>query len=223
VPSVLGPEVRRIHLTGESPVPAKVGDRQGLLVSAEIEELHGRNHLRAFFVPRGSVVYQLVFTWPSELPRYGEVVKQMAAGIRFDEPRTLREARAKALLFPNDAWSLGELGEVLRRLGQPGAAAEALLPAVRRQPSSVTLRAELARAWLEFGQVEDGCGAAEDALRYGPDDHLALEVSARCELARGEPSRALERIERAHALRPGDERIKRALATLRQAVEESSR
>ncbi|MFZ5471961.1 MAG: rhomboid family intramembrane serine protease [Myxococcota bacterium] len=220
-PPALGPEV--LTATAGPAEPARVAERDGLLVRASFEEPFGTTHLVAYFVPRGELVYQLVFSYPAAFPRYAHVVEQMVAGIRFEEPKTLRQARAQALLFPNAPWALGLLGERLRRVGEPFIAVEALRSAVQKEPSDAALRTELALALLQAGQVEEGCTAAEAAVLYAPASPSALEVEARCELARGNPLKALGRLRQALTLAPADERLQRAEAELRATTERLNR
>jgi len=138
--------------------------------------------------------------------------------LHFDEPQALRQARAAALLFPGAPWALSQMGDMLRRLGEPSLAAEELERAVKLEPASVGLRSALARAYLDASQVERGCQAAQDALLYGPEDASAFEVVARCDLARGNTAAALVQLGRARELRPSDVRFQRAEAALRSAV-----
>ncbi|MBX5483017.1 MAG: rhomboid family intramembrane serine protease [Myxococcaceae bacterium] len=219
-PAALGPDVLKV--IPHPPEPARIGDRDALLVRAEVDEPFGRTRLLAYFVPRGNVLYQLVWTYPTEYPRYQQLVEEMAANVRFDEPRAERKARAKALLFPNAPWALAEVGTVLYRLGEWHPAAEALTVAVRAQPSSLPWRSALALAQLADGMVEEGCRSAEQAVLYGPDDPQVLEVAARCELARGNPARALERIRQARHASPSDARLARAEKALAEAVGDAS-
>src|SRR5690606_28048830 len=132
----------------------------------ELRGADGVTHLRALFVPRGEFVYQLVFTWPEAFPRYAGVVERMVAELRLEEPAMLREARGGALLVPGPSERLAEVGAALRRWGRSEEAGEPLREAVRLAPSSVETRVELARAYLEAGQVEEGCHAAEKARVY---------------------------------------------------------
>jgi membrane associated rhomboid family serine protease len=217
-PRALGPDV--LTVSDERHEMVRVADRDAVRVRATIEETGGDTRVMAWFVPRGSWVYQLVFLWPADLPKYGQVVEQVMAGVRFVEPRALRVARAEALLFPNSARVLARLGQVLLEQGEALLAADALSAAVRGEPSSVPARVLLARAWLAAGEVERGCDAAAAALAYGPDDAAALEASARCELAQGHPRRALERLEKAVVAAPDDERLKSAASKLRATLPE---
>jgi membrane associated rhomboid family serine protease len=217
-PSALG--VPLIKVAHHDPVPARLGDRDALLVRASVDESFGRTELLAYFVPRGNLVYQLVFGFPTAKPGYARVVDQMAASVRFKEPRSLREARAQALLFPHAPWALGQLGATLYQFGETHAAIEALGGAVSRDPSAVSYRARLALALLHSGEIDAGCQAAGDAVLYGPMDALALETDARCELARGNTRRALERLHQARKANPSDPRLIRAEGALRDAVEQ---
>ncbi len=58
--------------------------------------------------------------------------------------------------------------------------------------------------------MERACEASGAAVLYAPEDPAALEVDARCELARGHLDRALERLQAAVTLAPRDERLKAA-------------
>ncbi len=205
------------------PEPARVDGRPAQRLQAELRGPGGVTHLVAFFVPRGEQVYQLVLTWPGEWPRYASVVERMVAGLRFEEPAVLREARGRALLVPGAAEPLRVLGETLRRWGQPDEALEPLARAVRLEPTDVGTRVALSRALLESGQVEEGCRAAEEALVYGPSEARALEAGVRCELARGDVRRALGRLEAARRVDPLDARLRAAEAALRATVEASGR
>lgn len=218
-PEALGPSVFKV--SQKEPVPARLGDRDALLLRAHIDERHGRTHLWAYFVPRGRVIYQIVLSFPDAYPRYAQLMEQVAQNVRFEEPRALRQARAQALLFPQAPWAMAALGEMLHRLGDPWGAMEALEVAVRGAPAQVAWRAQLGWARLDAGQVEAGCMTAEEAVLYGPLDPFALEVDARCELARGNPKGALDRILEARKASPQDPRLQRAEAALREAVEAS--
>lgn len=205
------------------PEPARVDGRPAQRLQAELRGPGGVTHLVALFVPRGEQVYQLVLTWPEAWPRYASVVERMVAGLRFEEPAVLREARGQALVVPGAAGPLRALGEALRQWGQPEEAVEPLARAVRLEPTDVGTRVELARALLESGQVEEGCRAAEEALVYGPSEARALEAGVRCELARGDVRRALGRLEAARRVDPLDARLRAAEAALRATVEASGR
>jgi tetratricopeptide (TPR) repeat protein len=217
-PSTIGPDVLKV-----SPgvvERASVAGRPAWRVKATLDETFGRSELVAYFVARGELVYQLVFTYPVGFPGYAQVHEQMVAGIRFEEPKTLREARARALLFPNAPWGLGLLGEALRKQGEPVAAAEALRSAVREVPASSDLRVQLALSLLQAGMVDEACDAAQAAVLYAPKQPAPLEVAARCEFERGNPGRALERLKEARAQAPNDERLRQTEAKLRAALEQ---
>ena len=220
-PAALGPGVGAV--TTSPPEPIRLSGRDAVRVRARYPEPAGETELVAYFLPRGDVVFQLVFTWPRELPRYAQVVERMARGIAADEPRALREARGRALLFPATPRALGELGEVLRQVGEPLPAAEALREAVRGEPSNLGFRDALARALLQAGEVEEGCRAARDAATYGPERPRAYEAQARCSLARNDARTALGQLEAAAKLAPDDEQLQASLAALRATVEELGR
>lgn len=81
-PELLGPQVLKASVGG--PTAALVDQNAGILVPATVEETFGRTRVRAYFVKRGEVTYQLVFSYPSAFPRYGGVIDAMVAGIRFE-------------------------------------------------------------------------------------------------------------------------------------------
>jgi membrane associated rhomboid family serine protease len=215
-PRALGPEV--LAVAHDPPRPARVGDTDAVLVRAQYEEPSGSSELLAYFVPRGEVVHELVFTFPAEFPGYARVVEQMVQGTRLTEPSALRRARARTLLFPHAAWAQARLGEELRRFGDPFSAAEVLAAAVRAQPSESDYRVQLALALLQAGQVEPGCEASRAAVLYAPRDPRALEAAARCEVARGDAAAALEHLMQARAVVPADARLRRAEEALRAAL-----
>ncbi len=217
-PRDLGDEVLWVH--AEPAEAWRVADRDGLRVRVTIKETGGVRRLMVFFVPRGTLVYQLVAEWPQGFPRYAQVAEWMVAGLRFTEPRALRVVRGEALLFPNSPDALARLGLALLEQGEGPAAAEALQAAVRGAPAIVPYRVALARAFLVSGEVDHACEASQAALTYSPDDAQALEADARCELARGHPRRALERLGQARAAAPLDERLKDAETKLRATLPE---
>ena len=53
---------------------------------------------------------------------------------------------------------------------------------------------------------------------YAPNDPWALEADARCEVARGNVPRALERISNARAQLPADDRLKAAESRLKAVL-----
>jgi membrane associated rhomboid family serine protease len=215
-PSVLGPGVESVEVA--EPTPSRIDGRPAVRLTATYVEPTGRVNLVAYFVERGEMGYQLVFRFPDDFPAYARVVDRMVEGIRLVEPRALREARAASLSLPNSPWPLGRLGEMLRRTGEPEIAAATIGEALKAQPASALLRIELARALLDADQVEAGCNAASDAVLYAPKVAAALEVSARCEVARGDVQKALARLKEAREQDPADERLERVERTLRAAL-----
>lgn len=217
-PRALGGEVIRVR--AESAEPVRIGDRDGVRIRAVVDETSGATRLAAYFVPRGRVVYQLVFQWSADYPRYAHVVEQMLAGVRFEEGQVLRLARAEALLFPNSGPVLTRLGQALLEQGDAVPAAEALSVAVKTDPSNAVARVLLSRAWLSAGEVERSCAAAQDAVTYSPDDIDALEAEARCELALGHPRRALLKLQAARGLEPTNKRLEDAERRLKETLPE---
>ena len=100
-------------------------------------------------------------------------------------------------------------------------ASQLFAAAVRAEPGALSWRHGLALALLQSGEIEAGCRAARDALLYGPADPNALEVAARCELARGNAPAALQRVREALESAPSDSRLLRAEKALRATVEQA--
>ena len=217
-PRDLGDDVLSVQV--DPPEAWRLADRDGLRMRVTVRETSGTRRLLVFFVPRGTLVYQLVAEWPQGFPRYAEVAQWMAQGLRFTEPRALRVARGEALLFPNSPDALARLGLALLEQGEGPPAAEALAAAVRGAPAVVPYRVALARALLVAGEVDRACEASGAALTYDPEDAQALEADARCELARGHPRRALERLGQARLAAPADERLREAETKLRATLPE---
>jgi membrane associated rhomboid family serine protease/Flp pilus assembly protein TadD len=216
-PGRLGPEAVRVK--HEPLATARLGDRDVLRLRGALEGERGTTRFLATFVPRGDLVYQLVFTWPQAFPRYGHVAEQLLLGVKFEEPRELRQARAQALLFPNSPQALARLGRSLLAQGNPEAAAQALTSAVRAAPEDVSARCALSRAWLSAGEVERACQASAAALNYAPTSAETLEADARCQLARGELELALERLKAARVAAPNDERLRSAQQKLEATLQ----
>lgn len=215
-PRALGPDVLTVR--AEPVEVSRVGERDAVRVRAVIEATTGTTRLVAWFVPQGTLVFQIVFVWPTAFPRYASVAEQMMAGLRFEEPRVLRLVRGEALIFPNSPPALARLGEAMLEQGEAMAASEALGAAVRGAPGVFEWRVELSRAYLASGDVEKACASADDARAYAPEEAAVLEVQARCELARGNPKRALEQLQKASAAAPTDERLKAAESKLRATM-----
>jgi membrane associated rhomboid family serine protease len=216
VPGSLGADV--LSVTAEPVETVRLGERDAMRVKATVDSTTGATRLAAWFVPQGTLVFQFVFVWPVGYGRYALVSEQMMSGLRFEEPRSLRQVRGEALVFPNSPPALARLGEAMLEQGEAMPAAEALSAAVRGGPSIFEWRVALSRAWLAAGEVERACAAATDAKAYAPEEPLVLEALARCELARGNPARALEQLQQASSAAPGDERLKAAEAKLRASL-----
>jgi membrane associated rhomboid family serine protease len=217
-PRVLGPDV--LAVSSAAPESVRVAEHDGARVRAVIEEPSGTTQLSVYFVARGAVTVQLSFLQPDAFPAYAEVFAQMLARLKFGEPKALRIARAEALFLPNEADVLARLGTALLSNGETLAAADVLNRAVRAAPGVVGYRAALARAGVAGGGGAAGGAAAEAAMTDALDSVEALEAGARCELARGQFSVALRRLEQARALEPADERLKAAEQRLRETMAE---
>ncbi|MFN7134119.1 MAG: rhomboid family intramembrane serine protease, partial [Myxococcales bacterium] len=85
------------------PMSGKLAGRRGLVLRASYADEGVITFQKAWFLPRGDFVYQLVFQWSGDFPAYEPLLDRMADRVRFFEPRALREARARALLAPGAA------------------------------------------------------------------------------------------------------------------------
>lgn len=204
-------------VTVGSPQVVRVGGVEAQRLTGASPGPGGGGRLKAWFIPRGRLVFQVVFLWPAAFDAYEAVGEAIVSGLRFEEPRALRVARGEVLLVPS-AGAMGRLGLALWEQGEVGPAVEALRAAVRAAPQVVAYRVGLSRALLEQGEVEAACQASHDALVYEGSNPAALEADARCELSRGNARRALERLEEALAAQPGDERLESAASKLRASV-----
>ena len=225
------------ELTLEPLVPAQVAGRDALLLRARYEsDESGATRVRAYFVPRGSTVYELVFRLPEAYPGYERVADAMLDAVRFTEPSALRRARARVLLAPEAPLALAVLGDTLGELGEPLEASRMLQRAEPLQPGDRSIPARLGRELIEAGQLDQGCAAAGRAAATDlkPDDtkdspwttpdaahaawgNAALEVLLAqfdCARARGDVTSAKQLLQVAQALAPHDAEVARALATL---------
>lgn len=168
--------------------------------------------LRAYFVPRGELVYELVYEWPERYAAYERRVEEMEASVRLVEPRSAREARGRALLEPSAATMMA-LGATLGGLGEAAGAQAAAGEAVRRGPGAAQAEglAALAAALLGQGRTEEGCRAAQGAAEAQPEGAMALEALADCAAARQDWRAMRSYLERAAAAAPSDERLRARL------------
>jgi Flp pilus assembly protein TadD len=218
-PPRLGEDV--LSVFPKPPVPVRVASLPAQRVEARFETRTDSTELWAFFVSKGSLTYQCVFTFPAKYPRYEAVVRKLVDSLAFGETRELRQARSRALLFPNSSWALGSLGESLRRHGELKAAISALREALRVKAGQPQVQTQLAFALLQNGDMEEGCAASARAVSQSPLSIEALESQARCEVSRGAPHIALTHIQSALTLAPGDERLKEVAARLQAAIEQA--
>jgi membrane associated rhomboid family serine protease len=196
-----------------SPVAVRVADREGLLLSGSFRDEGNATQVRAYFVSRGELLYELVFQWHAEYPAYERLLTRLVERVRFLEPRALREARARVLLDPSGAAGLNVLGETLRRLGHWEGAASVLARAVMLAPSDAEAVARLAQLLLSQGKVAQGCRKAEEALALRPDA-MALEAMADCRTQENDPLGALGFLRRAIVAAPGSERLAAKIRSL---------
>ncbi len=188
------------------PVPAELGGRRGLMLQSSFSEEGYISFQRAYFVPRGDFVYQLVFQWSQDFPGYEPLLERMAASVQFFEPRALREARARALLQPGSSDVQAVLGETLRRLGELDAAVSVFKHAAELSPKEPTQRTRLAEALLASGEVEAGCDEAKKAAAIA-ETAPVLEVLGSCHLAKRDRPGAIGLLRRAVELAPMDVRL----------------
>ena len=188
------------------PEPALVDGRDALLVRASFQTHDdvGPTRVKAYFVPRGNLVYQLVFALSEAYPDYERVAQEMVEAVRFTEPTGLEQARARFLLQPNSAVASARLGESLLQLGEPADAARLLSHACSLRPADASMRSHLAEALLEEGAVGPGCGAALEASAEAPGNPDALLARLDCELAHKDRAGAAADLERLRGLQPAD-------------------
>jgi tetratricopeptide (TPR) repeat protein len=197
-----------------APHAAQLAGRDALAIDAHYQDEGGVTHVRALFVPRGSIVYQVVLGLPGAYPDYERVGDELLEAIRFTEPRELRQARARSLLSPGGMASLTGLGVTLGQLGDTAEAAELLLRAETLKPGDGELRALRAEALLQSAQRESGCQEARAAAELAPrSDEAALAVSD-CRAAGGDREGAKQELRRAATLAPDDRRVARRLDAL---------
>src|SRR5206468_2304093 len=98
--------------------PTQLDGRDALLLRARYQDEGVFNRVRAYFVPRGALVYELAFRLPEAYPDYERVAEEMLSTVRLDEPADLREARGRALLAPGSFAALSGLGDALGQLGE---------------------------------------------------------------------------------------------------------
>src|SRR6185436_3746308 len=78
-------------------------------------------------------------------------------------------------------------------------------------------------AWLLLGRggraaIDEGLALAEEVVKEAPDSAAALDTLARLLLARGEPTQALERAQRAVNLAPLDPTVRVGFARVLDAL-----
>lgn len=116
-----------------------------------------------------------------------------------------------------------QLGELLRRDGRLGEAAEVLRGGLRHHGRYVAAWVALGRTCLDLGHGREGeaAEALTQALGLDPQNPVAWRLLGEARLASGERSAALEAMERALALVPGDEVLKAAVEALQNEAERS--
>jgi rhomboid protease GluP len=199
----------------EVPVSVEVGGIEGRLLEGSYAEDGRVTRLRAYVVARGELVYELVYQWSAAYPGYGRIGEQMVAGLRFVEPRALREARARAMLQPDGAPLLG-LFQTLERLGEGRGALAAAERMASQQGTDSDAAARVASALVSLGRIEEGCSRAGQALALSPGSPMALRAMANCELARGRRAEAVRLLEDAMKTAPENEGLAGRLEAVRE-------
>ncbi len=205
----LAPEAKAgtIHrLSLEGPLDGLLDGRPAKRLEGRFEEEGTATRMRAYFVARGEVIYELVFRWSERYSAYERRVEEMGASLRFIEPRAVVEARGRALNDPSAA-NFTALGATLHRLGETRGAQDALEEAERRGPQGAEGLAQLAQACLTQGLAEEGCRLAQRAEAAQPESAPALEAQADCAAARQDRLAMRRYLERAAAAAPSDERL----------------
>jgi tetratricopeptide (TPR) repeat protein len=193
--------------------PATVGGFAGRLLEASYLDDGMAVRLRAYFVQRGELTYELVYQWSDDYPAYEPLMDRMVARVAFAEQRAVREGRARALLDPSTA-ALTALGDTLARTGEPAGAVAALEWAVVQSPEDAEAHARLAQALLSQGHGDKGCRSAEAAVGMMPDSALSLEVMGSCRLSQGDRLGAIRYLRKAVEAAPRDERLAARLRAL---------
>lgn len=116
-----------------------------------------------------------------------------------------------------------QLGELLRREGRLGEAAEVLRGGLGHHARYVAAWVALGRTCLDLGHGREGeaAEALTQALGLDPQNPVAWRLLGEARLASGERAAALEAMERALALVPGDEVLKSAVEALQSEVSKS--
>jgi rhomboid protease GluP len=98
-------------------VPAHLGGHEAELLEATYVEENDGVRFKAYFLPRGRILYEIVFIRSEDFGAYEPVLQQIASSFSFAEPRALREARAQVLLAPSSVEALTLLGDLLVQFG----------------------------------------------------------------------------------------------------------
>ncbi|HPC84247.1 MAG TPA: tetratricopeptide repeat protein [Thermoanaerobaculaceae bacterium] len=117
-----------------------------------------------------------------------------------------------------------QLGELLRRDGRLGEAAEVLRGGLKYHVRYVAAWVALGRTCLDLGHGKESEAADALTQALGLDAHnpVAWRLLGEARLACGQRSAALEAMERALALVPGDEVLKAAVDALKADVERTA-
>jgi len=107
-----------------------------------------------------------------------------------------------------------QLGELLRREGRAAEAAHVLLSGLAHHPRYVAAWVALGRAFLESEAVTQAEGALEQALALDTQNPVAWRLLGETRLARGDRFGALDAMQHALDLAPGDQVIESAVQAL---------
>ena len=129
--------------------------------------------------------------------------------IRQLEARLAREPTSQAY---------AALAEAYRRAGRAGDAVTLCREGLARHPGYVTTRLVLAKALLEFGDVQAARGEIQRFLGGEPDHEPGLRIAVECALRSGDPLGALGHARQLAALDPHDRGMQGLLRALEVGV-----
>jgi rhomboid protease GluP len=173
-----------------------------------------RTVIWAYFIPRGTHVFECRASWPEAYGAYEQVVQKMMAQFALIEPDGLSQVRSQVMLFPHAPELLARLGILLLEVGEFGPASSAFRAAIAGTPSVVEYRVGLALALSHDGDLEGSCRVAEEALAYNAVHAGALEAKARCEFSQGHVDEALRLVQAAHISDPSNPRFLKSIQRL---------
>jgi len=111
---------------------------------------------------------------------------------------------------PDDLRLSFELAEIHRLKGRPLKAVEVLSNLLEKHAQNAAVHGRLARAYLTLEKYDDADREGKDALGLDPNEPVALYVSGRLALRRGDSEHALKDLENALRSLPDDDEVKQA-------------